>query len=220
MPEAPRKAALLLHGYGRSGLSMGLLAARLEAAGWATFAPSYGFHTALTTILARLAGPVAEFAARHDRLDIVTHSMGGLVARALLTAHRPPNLGRVVMCAPPNRGSELADLLVSLNLAHTILGPAHAHLVTRRTAEAEALLGPPNTGVDYELGIIAGNRSLTPVPARLLPSPHDGKVSVQATHLAGMADHIVVPVPHSLMTAHPASTSQALHFLSEGRFRH
>lgn len=215
MPETPRKAALLLHGYGRSGLSMGLLAARLQAAGWATFAPSYGFHTALPTILGRLAGPVAEFAARYGRLDIVTHSMGGLVARALVTAHRPANLGRVVMCAPPNRGSELADLLVSLNLANTILGPAHAHLVTRRTVENEALLGT----VDYDLGIIAGNRSLTPVPARLLPPPHDGKVSVQATHLAGMADHIVVPVPHSLMTAHPASTSQALHFLSEGRFR-
>jgi pimeloyl-ACP methyl ester carboxylesterase len=215
MPETPRKAALLLHGYGRSGLSMGLLASRLQAGGWATFAPSYGFHTALPTILGRLAGPVAEFAARHDSLDIVTHSMGGLVARALVTAHRPPNLGRVVMCAPPNRGSELADLLVSLNLANTILGPAHAHLVTRRTVENEALLGT----VDYDLGIIAGNRSLTPVPARLLPPPHDGKVSVQATHLAGMADHIVVPVPHSLMTAHPASTSQALHFLSEGRFR-
>jgi hypothetical protein len=119
------------------------------------------------------------------------------------------------MCAPPNRGSELADLLVSLNLADTILGPAHAHLVTRRTAENEALLGT----VDYELGIIAGNRSLTPVPSRLLPPPHDGKVSVQATHLAGMADHIVVPVPHSLMTAHPTSTGQAVHFLSEGRFR-
>lgn len=210
-----RKAALLLHGYGRSGLSMGLLAARLEAAGWATLAPSYGFGVDLPTILRRLAGPAAAFAARHDQLDIVTHSMGGLVARALIAAHRPANLGRVVMCAPPNRGSELADLLVSLNLAQAVLGPAHAHLVTRRTAENEALLGT----VDYELGIIAGNRSLTPVPARLLPPPHDGKVSVQATHLAGMADHIVLPVPHSLMTAHPASTSQALHFLQQGRFR-
>jgi pimeloyl-ACP methyl ester carboxylesterase len=194
---------------------MGLLAARLQAAGWATLAPSYGFGVDLPTILQRLAGPVTSLAAAHDRLDIVTHSMGGLVARALITAHRPANLGRVVMCAPPNRGSELADLLVSLNLAQAVLGPAHAHLVTRRTADNEALLGT----VDYELGIIAGNRSLTPVPARLLPPPHDGKVSVQATHLAGMADHIVLPVPHSLMTAHPASTSQALHFLQQGRFR-
>jgi pimeloyl-ACP methyl ester carboxylesterase len=198
---------------------MGLLAARLQAAGWATLAPSYGFGVDLPTILQRLADPVAAFTARHDRLDIVTHSMGGLVARALISAHRPPNLGRVVMCAPPNRGSELADLLVSLNIADAVLGPAHAHLVTRRSAEAEALLGPRDTPVDYELGIIAGNRSLTPVPARLLPPPHDGKVSVAATHLAGMADHIVLPVPHSLMTAHPASGAQALHFLREGRFR-
>lgn len=198
---------------------MGLLAARLQAAGWATLAPSYGFGVDLPTILRRLAGPVAAFAARLDQLDIVTHSMGGLVARALIAADRPETLGRVVMCAPPNRGSELADLLVSLNIASAVLGPAHAHLVTRRSPEAEAILGPRDMPVDYELGIIAGNRSLTPVPARLLPPPHDGKVSVQATHLAGMADHIVLPVPHSLMTAHPASTAQALHFLSEGRFR-
>jgi pimeloyl-ACP methyl ester carboxylesterase len=194
---------------------MGLLAARLGAAGWHTLAPSYGFRVDLPAILTRLAEPVARLAATHDRIDIVTHSMGGLVARALIAAHRPPNLGRVVMLAPPNRGSELADLLVSLDLADAILGPAHSHLVTRRTPADEALLG----AVDYELGIIAGNRSLTPVPARILPPPHDGKVSVAATHLAGMADHIVLPVPHSLMTAHPLTGAQALHFLEQGRFR-
>jgi pimeloyl-ACP methyl ester carboxylesterase len=194
---------------------MGLMAARLEAAGWATLAPSYGFRRSLPAILDVLKTPVARFAAAHDSVDIVTHSMGGLVARALIAAHRPANLGRVVMCAPPNRGSELADLLVNLSLAETILGPAHAHLVTSRGAANEALLGQ----VDYELGIIAGNRSLTPVPPRLLPPPHDGLVSVQATHLAGMADHIVLPVPHTLMPIHPLSGAQALHFLREGRFR-
>jgi pimeloyl-ACP methyl ester carboxylesterase len=210
-----RKAVLLLHGHGRTGLSMGLLAARLQAAGWDSLAPSYGFRRSLPAILDVLNGPVARFAAAHERLDIVTHSMGGLVARALVAAHRPPNLGRVVMLAPPNRGSELADLLVSLDLAATVLGPCHGHLVTRRSAADEALLGT----VDYELGIVAGNRSLTPVPARLLPPPHDGKVSVAATHLAGMADHIVLPVPHSLMTAHPLTGAQALHFLRQGRFQ-
>jgi pimeloyl-ACP methyl ester carboxylesterase len=215
----PRPGVLLLHGHGRTGLSMGLIAARLEAAGWATLAPSYGFRRSFPAILDHLHTPLARFAAAHDRVDIVTHSMGGLVARALLHAHRPPNLGRVVMMAPPNRGSQLADILVSLDLADAILGPAHSHLVTRRTAADEALLGPRDTPVDYELGIIAGNRSLSPVPARLLPPPHDGKVAVAATHLAGMADHIILPVPHSLMTAHPQSGTQALHFLQHGRFQ-
>jgi hypothetical protein len=100
-----------------------------------------------------------------------------------------------------------------------VLGPAHGHLLTRRSAEAEALLGGADAAIGYELGIIAGNRSLSPVPASLLAPPHDGKVSVLSTHLAGMADHLVVPVPHSLMTAHPVTGQQALHFLSEGKFR-
>jgi pimeloyl-ACP methyl ester carboxylesterase len=194
---------------------MGLLAARLQAAGWQALSPSYGFRRSFPAILAHLQEPVTAFAARLDRLDIVTHSMGGLVARALIAQMNPPNLGRVVMMAPPNKGSELADILVSLDLADAILGPAHRHLVTRRAADDEALLGE----VDYELGIIAGDRSLSPVPRRILPPPHDGKVSVAATHLAGMADHIVLPVPHSLMTAHPLSGAQALHFLQQGRFQ-
>jgi pimeloyl-ACP methyl ester carboxylesterase len=211
-----RRGVLLLHGHGRTGLSMGLLAARLQAAGWHSLAPSYGFRRDFPAILAHLREPVARFADGVDRLDIVTHSMGGLVARALIAAQRPPNLGRVVMLAPPNRGSALADLLLRLGLAEAVLGPAHGHLLTRRSAEAEALLG---SMVDYELGILAGSRSLSPVPASLLAPPHDGKVSVLSTHLAGMADHLVVPVPHSLMPAHPVTGAQALHFLQQGRFR-
>jgi pimeloyl-ACP methyl ester carboxylesterase len=206
---------VLLHGHGRTGLAMGFFAQALRRAGHATLAPSYGFRRAMPAILERIGPDVERFAGGlPGQLHFVTHSLGGLVARALIARHRPPKLGRVVMLGTPNQGSELADLLFRLNLSAAILGPVAGHLTTLRSAADEALLGQ----VDYPLGIVAGNRSLTPVPRRLLPPPHDGMVSVAATKLAGMADHIVLPVPHSLLCHHPQSIAQALHFLAHGHF--
>ena len=208
---------LLLHGHGRTGLSLSFLASELGAEGYATLAPSYGMRRTMAEILAFLGPRVDAFEKTLDGpMHIVTHSLGGLVARALIASHRPSRLGRVVMLAPPNNGSELADLLFDLKLSATVLGPVGGVLRTHRLRQDEALLGP----VDYELGIVAGNVSLTPIPERILPRPHDGKVSVASTRLDGMADHIVVPVPHSLMMLHPASVGQAIGFLADGHFRH
>lgn len=209
---------LLLHGHGRTGASMALLALALRARGHPVLAPSYGFRRSLPEILGGLAPRVAAFAARHSGpLHLLTHSLGGLVARALLTHERPASLGRVVMLAPPNRGSELADLLDRLGLAAPLLGPVAPHLCTHRAPALERLLGGP---ADYALGIIAGSRALGPVPPGLLfDGPNDGKVSVAATHLDGEVDHIVLPVSHPQMCIDSRVRAQALHFLAHGRFR-
>ena len=208
---------LLLHGHGRTGLSMGFLGSELGGEGFATLAPSYGMRRSMAEILSYLGPRVAAFEQTLDGpMHIVTHSLGGLVARGLIAMHRPARLGRVVMLAPPNQGSELADLLFDLKLSAAVLGPVGGVLRTHRLRADEALLGP----VDYELGIVAGNVSLNAIPERILPRPNDGKVSVAATRLDGMADHVVVPVAHSLMPLHPASIDQAIRFLNSGRFRH
>lgn len=196
---------------------MGFLAASLRAEGYRSFAPSYGFRRSLPRILEILGPQVAAFArASPGPLHIVTHSLGGLVARALIHAQRPENLGRVVMLAPPNCGSELADLMTDLKLSGAVLGPISSQLCTNRLQRDEALLGR----VDYPLGIVAGSRSLTPMASRFLPLPNDGMVSVASTRLPGMADHIVLPVPHTLMPVHPQSIGQVEAFLQGGAFRH
>jgi pimeloyl-ACP methyl ester carboxylesterase len=206
---------LLLHGHGRFGASMALLARAARRAGYATLAPSYPYRRSLGETVAWLAPRVASFeAGLVGPFHIVTHSLGGLVARALIAAHRPQKLGRVVMLAPPNGGSELADLLIRLRLDRLALGAAGAHLRTGRAVADEAALGQ----VDYPLGIIAGGRALLPLSLGLLPSPHDGKVSVKATHVAGLADHVTLPVTHTLMVYDRRVVAAALSFLRDGVF--
>ncbi|HWJ71225.1 MAG TPA: alpha/beta hydrolase [Sphingobium sp.] len=158
-----------------------------------------------------------------DRLDgdgtvhIVAHSMGGLVTRALIHRHRPARLGKVVMLGTPNGGSEIADFLDRTPWLRPVLGHAAPALITQRPAMIDAMFGP----VDYDLGIIAGSRPLMPGAAtRLLPTPSDGKVSVASTRLAGAADHIILPLSHSMLPYHAMTHRQVRHFLDHGRFIH
>jgi pimeloyl-ACP methyl ester carboxylesterase len=206
---------LLLHGHGRLGASMILLARAARRAGYATLSPNYPYRRPLEDIVDWLAPRVAAFEAGFaGPLHIITHSLGGLVARALIAARAPQRLGRVVMLAPPNKGSELADLLFRFRLAPLILGGIGPHLRTSRTAADEAVLG----SITYPLGIIAGDRPLFPLPLPLLSRPHDGKVSIAATRVAGLADHVTLPVTHTLMVYDRRVIAAALGCLEDGTF--
>lgn len=147
----------MLHGISRTALAMRPLERALSRAGYATLNLTYPSRRhSLADLADGLAPRVRSFATGLDGpLHIVTHSMGGLVARVLLARHRPERLGRVVMLAPPNAGSEIADLLHRNPLYRGWFGPAGAQLVARRDEALSALLG----GVDFELGVIAGTRS-------------------------------------------------------------
>lgn len=168
-----------------------------------------------------LAEHVEQVHAEHDwitrpgrRTHIVTYSMGGLLARAYIARYRPPNLGRVVMLAPPNGGSEVADLLAGNMIYRRIFGPVGAELTTGPSSEVVRLLGK----VDYPLGIIAGNRFIDPLGWLLIPGPNDGRVSVEQTKLSGMADHITIPATHFGMVRNRAAVRQAINFLRNGCF--
>src|SRR3954469_3945078 len=191
--------------------------AALEASGFATLNLDYASRRNPLEMLADdIHSAIAGFATGVDgSLHFVCHSMGGLLARVYLSRYRPERLGRVVMLGTPNGGSEIADRLKNVSLYRAWFGPAGAQLVTRRDTATNALFPP----VDYPVGIIAGNRSVDPISSRLLPKPHDGRVSVENTKLDGMADHMVIGTSHPWLPGDRVAITQTIAFLRDGKFK-
>ena len=214
---------ILLHGLAKSDSSMRKLEQAVDKAGF--FAVNVDYPSTEFPI-EQLAGPAIapaldncarNIAATGDtpsRVHFVTHSMGGILVRQYLSNVKVENLGRVVMLGPPNQGSEVVDKLGSFPGFHFIYGDAGLQLGSGK-------MSVPNTlgAASFDLGIIAGTRSINPILSRMLPGKDDGKVTVERTRLEGMRDHLEMPVNHVFMMKNQKVIAQVIHYLQHGRFQ-
>lgn len=210
-----REGVIVLHGIFRNSANMGFVQLLLNEAGYDVLNIDYPSRTLPITALANgIADDVASFAKDYDRVHFVGHSMGGLMTRAVLKERPLPNTGRVVMMGTPNHGSRIADVYQHVKPMMRLMGPALLDL--RTTEDFDGKYGRLE---GIETGIIAGTRVIDHVNSwPIRKAPHDGKVTVASTHLAGEADHITLPAAHELMPVNSRVIRQAIAFLRTGRF--
>jgi triacylglycerol lipase len=216
-----RDTVVLLHGMGRTKFSMLRLASALRRDGYHVINVSYPSRTASIESLAgewlpqqlRAAG-----ASEGQRVHFVTHSLGGIMVRLWLRDYAgTTRVGRVVMLAPPNAGSELTDALTSFPPYRWATGVNGARLGTKPGSLPTTLGNWPQARA--ELGVIAGDCSLNPLLGAFLPRPNDGKVSVAATHLPGERNHLVLHHSHTWLAWRADTIAQTRAFLRDGAFQ-
>lgn len=209
-----KECVILLHGLARSDSSMKKIAQALDDTGYLIVNAKYPStkHQVKTLAESAITKAVAR-CPKHSKINFVTHSMGGILVRQYLKENIIKNMGRVVMLGPPNKGSQVVDNLSKIPGFKLINGPAGMELGTNKESV-------PNTlgSASFELGIIAGTRTLNPILSLMLPNPDDGKVSVENTKIKGMVDHITLPVTHTFMMNNKNVIFQVKYFLENGFF--
>ena len=217
LPVRATEGVILLHGLCRTSSSMSKMASALVGAGYYVENVDYPSRSASITALSdeaigrALADPTMQSC---SRIHFVTHSMGGILVRSYLRRHEVGKLGKVVMLGPPNQGSEVVDKLGRWWLFQKINGPAGSELGTDPDSTPN-MLGP----VNFEVGVIAGDRSINWINSMLIKGKNDGKVSVERTKVAGMKELLMVHVAHPFLMRNKAVIGDTLRFLKYGDFK-
>ena len=207
---------ILLHGMYRDARAMRPLERYLDELGYKTINLSYpSTEFNIETLAKDYLHPELQIIdlEQGQKVHFVTHSMGGILARSYLKDYSLEQVGRVVMIAPPNKGTPLADLFNDSSWIKTKYNPAKLQIGVQENSWVNQL-GP----VNFELGVIAGNYNKNWVTDFLLPGEDDGVVSVENTRIDNMKDFVTVPEKHYRLRANELVLQQVAYFLKYGKF--
>ncbi|MBX2847954.1 MAG: hypothetical protein KTR16_06530 [Acidiferrobacterales bacterium] len=209
-----KECVIFLHGLARTSASMQKIADAFDERGYGVANVGYPSRHHPIEKLAPMA--IEEGLSRcpdATKVHFITHSLGGILVRYYLYHNALPNMGRVVMLAPPNQGSEVVDNYMQIPGFVRVNGPAVKQLGTNKDS-MPIKLGKAN----FEVGVIAGTKTINPILSLSLENPDDGKVSLQKTKLEGMTDFIAVPHSHPYIMKSQKVIDHAINFIQTGRF--
>ena len=200
---------LLIHGLGRHAGIMDKPKKALRDAGFATHSLNYAtlfegvedHANHFTNLLENLKGI--------KKVSFVTHSLGGLVARAILrrslvwngaTAHK------LVMMGTPNKGAQIAEFFNRMKTYQMISGQSGQDVLPNQLVNE--LPEPPIPTM-----VIAGGTGNDIGFNPLLVGDNDGVVTVAETRLDAPHDFKLVKNIHTTIMDHKDSINATLQFL-------
>lgn len=199
---SPWECVSLVHGFLANPLMMTVLGHRLDRRGY--LSKPWGYWNMRRSILEHAEAFSHELARLDaDRavgtIHLVTHSMGGIIARAALERFRPRKLGRFVMLAPPNRGSFVAT--ATAGILGGLLKP-----VAELTTDPDSLVNSLGMPAGVDVGVIAASRDALVAPESTRPDvPHS---------------HVTIPCLHSSLLFRRDAADLVAAFLATGEFPH
>lgn len=209
--DTTKETVILIHGMMRTGRSMRRIGEHLACHGYNIVNCSYESTKTVNEITDELFSALTPIIEAAPKVHFVTHSLGGIILRNAFKDKAPSNIGNVVMHGPPNRGCQHIDHFSWLPFFSRIWGKPARELGTSKKSLPNRL--PP---INFHCGVIAGN--MKGVLGLLLPSPNDGKVTVENTWTEGVAEQIVLPLNHTFMMKNAVAIKNTAHFIKHGKF--
>jgi pimeloyl-ACP methyl ester carboxylesterase len=209
---------LLLHGIFRAKDAFRPMRRALRSAGFEAEAVNYpstrrsldDHARQVTTLLDRVAAYTDQF----ERVSLVGHSMGGIVAR-LVFAHpgqwaKRLAIGRLVTIGTPHHAAILIDRFKDLRSFDVVAGPAGRELAP----DAFPDLPAPTC----RFGVVAGARGDGKGWNPGLPGDDDMTVSLESALLEGAEDTLIVKGVHTFLMQRPDVVAAVVAYLRTGKF--
>lgn len=226
LSQQQENLVILIHGLHQAPFIMRPLAKKLQAKGFDTH--QYGYRSMRDGIKTNSQRLNAWLEANHDShqpIDMVAHSLGGLIMRDFIYEYPQWKIGHCVTLGTPHLGSICANYV--WRLSPFMVGNAYIDALDG------SVMPLPD---DISLGVIAGNKPYglgqfflqhhnrklqkSDSPPPLDECTHDGTVYVWETKLVTANDHIVLPVSHTGMLVDNEVAKQTVQFLQSGQFQH
>ncbi|MBV5281591.1 MAG: alpha/beta hydrolase [Paludibacter sp.] len=154
----------------------------------------------------------------YDTVSFVTHSMGALVVRSLYehidSLSSFPFIYRIVMIAPPNNGSPVADFFAQFSFMKFIVGPNVKNLTSNSVTGAKKYPIPT-----CEVGLIAGSYGRKRGFNIFVKGDNDGVLLPEQTKMGIEKDVAFVKSWHVGLLYNKIVKKYVISFLINGKFK-